>query len=186
MSTVQLAGNGFGGLVQGNFGNYQAAADGTFTVDNRDAPALLTQGLSYVKQTSRSYTAPLAPAAATIGAVVASGALSNGSVSHNGSARCHAACDVRSRHWDNGNHCRHSNDHLRWQRWSDRYRRVFVGLCFELGCDTDVITRCSEYNVSYDRRPRRWHVTMASYEHNGSSISARGRRCCRFRRHARI
>ena len=81
MSTVQLAGNGFGGLVQGNFGNYQAAADGTFTVDNRDAPALLTQGLSYVKQTSRSYTAPLAPAAATVGAVVASGALSNGSVS---------------------------------------------------------------------------------------------------------
>lgn len=80
MSTVQLAGNGFGGLVQGNFGNYNMATDGTFTVDARDAPSLLAQGFAYVKQMSSSYTLPLAPAAAAIAAIVASGALSNGSV----------------------------------------------------------------------------------------------------------
>lgn len=80
MTTVVLAGNGFGGLVQGAFGNYQAASDGSFTVDTRDAPPLLARGLTYVKQTSRSYAAPLAPAAASVGGVVSSGALSNGSV----------------------------------------------------------------------------------------------------------
>ena len=80
MSTVQLAGNGFGGVVQGLFGNYQAASDGSFTVDARDAPSLLTRGMSYVKQTSRAYTLPLAPAAAAVAGVVSSGALSNGTV----------------------------------------------------------------------------------------------------------
>lgn len=81
MPTVQLAGNGFGGVVQGNFGNYQAASDGSFTVDARDAPSLLAQGMAYVKQTSRAYALPLAPAAASVGGLLASGALSNGSVS---------------------------------------------------------------------------------------------------------
>lgn len=79
---VQLAGNSLlGGVIQGNFGNYTPAADGTWTVDARDAPSLLAQGFNYVKITSRSVTLALAPAAAAIGAVVASGALSNGSVS---------------------------------------------------------------------------------------------------------
>lgn len=81
MTTVQLAGNGFGGVVQGNFGTYQAASDGSFTVDTRDAPPLLTRGFAYVKQTTRSTTLPLAPGAATIANIVTSGALSNGSVS---------------------------------------------------------------------------------------------------------
>lgn len=80
MTSVVLAGNGFGGVVQGNFGNYQAASDGSFTVDTRDAPPLLARGMAYVKQTSNSYTLPLAPAAASVGAIVASGALSNGTV----------------------------------------------------------------------------------------------------------
>lgn len=80
MTTVQLAGNGFGGVVNGNFGNYQMASDGSFTVDARDAPPLLARGMSYVKQTGLSYTLPLAPLAATIGAIVASGVLSNGTV----------------------------------------------------------------------------------------------------------
>lgn len=78
---VQLAGNGFGGVVQGNYGNYQAAADGTFTVDTRDAPSLLTLGMSYVKSSNVAYTLPAAPAAAAVGAIVASGALSNGTLS---------------------------------------------------------------------------------------------------------
>ena len=80
MSTVQLTGNGFGGLVQGNYGTYQAASDGTWTVDTRDAPALLTQGFAYVNHLSKAFTLPLAPAAATVATIVASGALSNGSV----------------------------------------------------------------------------------------------------------
>ena len=78
---VQLAGNGFGGLVQGNYGNYQAAADGTFTVDTRDAPSMLTLGMAYVKQVNTSYTTPAAPAAAGVGAIVASAALSDGTLS---------------------------------------------------------------------------------------------------------
>lgn len=80
MAQVQLAGNGFGGLVQGNFGNYQAAADGTFTVDARDAPPLIAQGMAYTQHVNLAYNLPKAPLAAAIGAVVASGALSNGTV----------------------------------------------------------------------------------------------------------
>lgn len=80
MATVILTGNGFGGRVQGNFGTYQADSSGNWTVDARDAPPLLAQGFGYVKQTSRSYAVPIAAAAATIGAIVASGALSNGTV----------------------------------------------------------------------------------------------------------
>ena len=74
-------GAGLGGIIRGQFGNYQPASDGSYTVDTRDAITLLAGGFSYVKQSSKFYTAPLAPAAATIGAVVASGALSNGTVS---------------------------------------------------------------------------------------------------------
>lgn len=80
MSQVQLAGNGFGGVVYGNFGTYQAASDGTFTVDARDAPALLTQGMNYIRTQNAYYLTPLAPPAAAVGGVVASGALSNGTV----------------------------------------------------------------------------------------------------------
>lgn len=80
MSTVLLAGGGFGGLIQGAYGNYTQASDGTFTVDTRDAPALLTLGMIYVQKTTTQYTTPIAPAAAAIGGVVSSGALSNGTV----------------------------------------------------------------------------------------------------------
>lgn len=78
MSTVVLAGGPVGGLVQGNFGSYPAASDGTYTVDARDAPALLALGMNYVKATVRSYTIPAAPLVATSGKIVASAALSNG------------------------------------------------------------------------------------------------------------
>jgi hypothetical protein len=72
---------GIGGLVQGNWGNYSPAADGTYTVDTRDVAALLALGFTYVSQTNNNYGLPLAPGAATIGQIVASGALSNGTVS---------------------------------------------------------------------------------------------------------
>ncbi len=80
MATVQLAGNGFGGLVQGNYGAYRAAADGTFTVDTRDAPSMLALGMSYVNKAVSMHGLLIAPAAATLGHVVASGALSDGAM----------------------------------------------------------------------------------------------------------
>jgi len=80
MPTVQLAGSAVGGLIQGAFGNYQPAADGTYTVDTRDAPPLLAAGMQYIKNVSDYYTLRKAPLAATTGQIVASGALSNGSV----------------------------------------------------------------------------------------------------------
>lgn len=82
-SQVQLgnpATNALGGLIQGNFGNYLPASDGTYTVDSRDVSPLLAAGFVYMKQTFASYTLPLAPGAATVGQIIASGALSNGTV----------------------------------------------------------------------------------------------------------
>jgi hypothetical protein len=73
-------GAGIGGLIQGAWGNYQPASDGSYTVDSRDAATLLAQGFNYVKQIQAAYTLPLAPGAATVGYIVASGALSNGTV----------------------------------------------------------------------------------------------------------
>lgn len=78
MPTVQMAGNGFGGLIQGLYGNYQAASDGTFTVDTRDAVNFLPVGFTYINKSLDYYTTPIVPLVATIGKVVASGALTNG------------------------------------------------------------------------------------------------------------
>lgn len=79
---VQMApAAGIGGVIQGLFGTYPPASDGSYTVDVRDAPGLLAMGMNYVRQTANSYAVPIAPAAATVGAIVSSGALSNGSVS---------------------------------------------------------------------------------------------------------
>jgi len=80
MSLVRLAGNGFGGIVEGNFGIYQAASDGTFTVDTRDAPSCLQIGMNYISITNLQYAPPIPPAAAAVGGVVSSGALSNGTI----------------------------------------------------------------------------------------------------------
>jgi hypothetical protein len=81
MASVQMAAAaGIGGVIQGLFGTYQPASDGSYTVDVRDAPGLLVIGMNYVKQLALNYTPPLAPAAATVAAIVSSGALSNGAV----------------------------------------------------------------------------------------------------------
>lgn len=80
MATVQMAGNGFGGLLQGNYGTYTAAADGTFTVDTRDAPSMLALGMTYINKVVSMHGLLIAPAAAAVGHIVASGALSNGTV----------------------------------------------------------------------------------------------------------
>jgi hypothetical protein len=83
MPTVQIApgsGQGLGGVIQGLWGTYTPAADGSYTVDGRDVPPLLAQGFNYVKSLTNFYTTPIAPLAATVGRIVASGALSNGTV----------------------------------------------------------------------------------------------------------
>jgi hypothetical protein len=80
MATIQMNSGGFGGVVQGNYGTYQAASDGTFTVDTRDASTLLSIGFTYLNKNTNAYTTPKAPAAASATAIVASGALSNGTV----------------------------------------------------------------------------------------------------------
>ena len=84
MTQIQMAPNtavsGIGGLIQGNFGNYFPAADGSYTVDTRDVPSLLVAGMTYVRTQQAAYTLPLAPAAATVAGVVSSGALSNGTL----------------------------------------------------------------------------------------------------------
>lgn len=79
-TTVQMAGNNIGGIIQGNYGTYQQASDGTFTVDTRDVPTLLALGASYISKRSASYTTPLAPAAASATAYIASTTMSNGTV----------------------------------------------------------------------------------------------------------
>jgi hypothetical protein len=76
---VQMApgSSGVGGVIYGNFGTYTPASDGTYSVDTRDAPSLLAMGMGYVKTLVGYYTTPLAPAAAAAGAIVASVAISN-------------------------------------------------------------------------------------------------------------
>jgi hypothetical protein len=83
MATIQIIAPstlGLGGIIQGAFGNYAPQTDGSYNVDVRDAVTLLNAGFTYVSSTTDSYTTPLAPAAATIGQIVASGALSNGTI----------------------------------------------------------------------------------------------------------
>ena len=81
MATLQVAPPaGYGGVIQGAFGTYAQASDLTFTVDIREMPFLLSSGFTYVTQTEDSYTTPIPPLVATVGRVVASGALSNGTV----------------------------------------------------------------------------------------------------------
>lgn len=80
MAMIQLAAGTVGGLVQGNFGSYPQQSDGTFLVDTRDAPAMLTLGMQYANKSTRVYNPPAAPLVATVGKIVASAALSNGAL----------------------------------------------------------------------------------------------------------
>jgi hypothetical protein len=80
MSTIQMGSNGFGGVIQGNFGTYQANSDGSFTVDTRDVSTLLALGFTYMNKNTTAYTTTKPPAAASATAIVASTALSNGTV----------------------------------------------------------------------------------------------------------
>lgn len=81
MASVKLYVGALGGYIKGNFGMYQAGSDGIITVDARDAPPLLAAGASYISNRQSSYTTPVGPLAATSGRIIASGALSNGTIS---------------------------------------------------------------------------------------------------------
>ena len=78
---VTLSVGNIGGTIDGNFGTYVPAADGTISADTRDVPALLTLGATYVSKRSTTYYTNIAPGAATVGQLVASGALANGAIS---------------------------------------------------------------------------------------------------------
>jgi len=80
MPNVQLAGNGLGGTLQGAYGTYNAASDGSFTVDVRDAAACLAAGMSYMRNAGEYFLTPVAPRAASAGRIGASTALSNGPI----------------------------------------------------------------------------------------------------------
>lgn len=81
MATVKLATNGnAGSVVQGQFGTYQQASDGTVTVDSRDAPPLIAAGMTYMHNAGGYYTTPVAPRASSSGRIHTSGAFSSGAV----------------------------------------------------------------------------------------------------------
>ncbi len=70
-----------GSVIQGNWGNYQIASDGTFTADTRDVSALLSLGCVYVNAQTRSYGQTPAVATATAGKFIASTSLATGAFS---------------------------------------------------------------------------------------------------------
>lgn len=77
---IKLNAGTLGGVIQGNFGTYTVASDGSVTVDSRDVPAMLLAGMSYINNNTVSYNAPIAPAAALATAYIASTTLSNGAL----------------------------------------------------------------------------------------------------------
>lgn len=77
MPTIQVYGANVGGLIQGEFGNYGPAADGTYVIDSRDLFAALRAGAALLIKSVQSYTLPGTPIAATAGAYIASVTLSN-------------------------------------------------------------------------------------------------------------
>jgi hypothetical protein len=78
------------GAFQGPFsGSVNAGSDGTFTIDPRDFAFALGAGFVPVRRSSHSF-APMvsAPGTATVGRIVASTSLANGSLSIANQTRC--------------------------------------------------------------------------------------------------
>lgn len=83
MAQVQMgipSGVNIGPVIQGGAQTYIVDARGVVTVNATDVPAMLRAGLTYVKKVSQFYTTPAAVAAASAAVLVASAALSNGSL----------------------------------------------------------------------------------------------------------
>lgn len=79
-SVRMYAGNTVGGIINGNWGTYSVGSDGTFLADTRDVAALLALGAVYVNVRTVYYGQTPATLTATIGKLVASGALSAGAL----------------------------------------------------------------------------------------------------------
>lgn len=80
MPTVRLA-TTLGGFIRGLYGTYQVGSDGTATVDSRDAPPLMANGVgAYLANRQGQYTTPRAPAVASATQIVANAALANGTL----------------------------------------------------------------------------------------------------------
>lgn len=80
MTTIKMSGGTLGGVIQGSYGTYQADSAGLFDVDVRDAPTMLTLGALYVRKQTVNYNVPIAPAAASATAFIASTTLSDGDI----------------------------------------------------------------------------------------------------------
>lgn len=80
MTTVQMSVGSNGPVVKGLFGTYVADSHGIITCDSGEAPNILRMGGTYVKKISQFYTTPGAVAAANNAVLIASAALSNGSL----------------------------------------------------------------------------------------------------------
>jgi|SRR5215831_5412959 len=81
LSTVRLAGNNVGGVVQGLYGTYTQGSDGTFTVSTGDLDAMLRAGMTNLRNASEfAYIGPKAPGVASATQYLASTTLSNGTI----------------------------------------------------------------------------------------------------------
>src|ERR1019366_1703471 len=69
------------GTVIGNYGTYTPNSDGTYTVDSRDVTTMLGIGWNYLSAATVNNSYPAVPAAAAVGAIIASASLTNGAVS---------------------------------------------------------------------------------------------------------
>lgn len=79
-TTVKMsAGPNMGSTINGNWGNYAVASDGTFFADTRDVPALLTAGCIYVNARTQ-YFIGAPPIVGATGKFVASASLANGAL----------------------------------------------------------------------------------------------------------
>lgn len=84
MATVKMNVSGLGSPIFLAYTNGGAAVspapDGTLVVDSRDAPAILAAGGSYVNLVSRWQTISPAPRSGTVGRIVSSTSLANGTL----------------------------------------------------------------------------------------------------------
>lgn len=80
--SVKLNAKALGGAIQTQYSGYvTVGADGTVTVDSRDAASLLAAGASYINTRTGYVNYPVAPVIGTVGKFVASTSLANGTLS---------------------------------------------------------------------------------------------------------
>lgn len=82
MTTMQMSAlnSNLGGVIQGQFGNYEPDANGNFFADTRDVASLLAAGCQFLRKASEWMTLPTAPIAAAVAQIVATASLSSGAL----------------------------------------------------------------------------------------------------------